>query len=153
MRRDAVFPNGRVLPDYVVFFSSRRRHTRYPRVTGVQTCALPISGTGRWVYQFSPNAISAACAAAIVKADAPQRRTAAWSETSCSANAFTALAPPVEADQRDLEIARVAQQVHHLHQVAIADGLVGAQIDAFILVALGGGVDGGRQRIARNDVL
>src|ERR1044071_9856939 len=26
------------------FFSSRRRHTRYPLVTGVQTCALPISG-------------------------------------------------------------------------------------------------------------
>src|ERR1044072_5783177 len=29
------------------FFSSRRRHTRYISVTGVQTCALPIS--------FSPN--------------------------------------------------------------------------------------------------
>ena len=28
----------------VAFFSSRRRHTRCARVTGVQTCALPISG-------------------------------------------------------------------------------------------------------------
>src|ERR1044071_10339323 len=28
------------------FFSSRRRHTRYPLVTGVQTCALPISDRG-----------------------------------------------------------------------------------------------------------
>ena len=28
---------------YVFFFSSRRRHTRYISVTGVQTCALPIS--------------------------------------------------------------------------------------------------------------
>ena len=28
----------------VFFFSSRRRHTRYISVTGVQTCALPISG-------------------------------------------------------------------------------------------------------------
>ena len=27
----------------VFFFSSRRRHTRSGRVTGVQTCALPIS--------------------------------------------------------------------------------------------------------------
>src|SRR3546814_8746091 len=27
----------------VVFFSSRRRHTRFALVTGVQTCALPIS--------------------------------------------------------------------------------------------------------------
>src|SRR3546814_9426968 len=28
------------------FFSSRRRHTRCALVTGVQTCALPISRTG-----------------------------------------------------------------------------------------------------------
>ena len=27
---------------YLFFFSSRRRHTRYISVTGVQTCALPI---------------------------------------------------------------------------------------------------------------
>src|SRR3546814_9591102 len=30
----------------VVFFSSRRRHTRCALVTGVQTCALPISKVG-----------------------------------------------------------------------------------------------------------
>src|SRR3546814_5052024 len=29
------------------FFSSRRRHTRCALVTGVQTCALPISADGR----------------------------------------------------------------------------------------------------------
>src|SRR3546814_8448451 len=29
------------------FFSSRRRHTRCALVTGVQTCALPISTNGR----------------------------------------------------------------------------------------------------------
>src|SRR3546814_2336735 len=36
---------------FVVFFSSRRRHTRCALVTGVQTCALPISSnTGAdWV--------------------------------------------------------------------------------------------------------
>src|SRR3546814_1850223 len=32
---------------FVFFFSSRRRHTRCALVTGVQTCALPISLTGR----------------------------------------------------------------------------------------------------------
>src|SRR3546814_17985761 len=32
-----------VLFVFVVFFSSRRRHTRCALVTGVQTCALPIS--------------------------------------------------------------------------------------------------------------
>src|SRR2546430_1235787 len=109
-------------------------------------------GTGRWVYQLIANAISAACAATIAKAEAPQRRAAAWSEISWSANAFTALASSVEADQRDLEIAGVTQQVHHLHQVAIADGLVGAQIDALVLLAMRGAVERGRQRIARNDV-
>src|SRR3546814_16114523 len=31
------------------FFSSRRRHTRFALVTGVQTCALPISRGGRRV--------------------------------------------------------------------------------------------------------
>src|SRR3546814_3193452 len=31
---------------FSVFFSSRRRHTRCALVTGVQTCALPISSTG-----------------------------------------------------------------------------------------------------------
>src|SRR3546814_1050808 len=31
----------------VFFFASRRRHTRCALVTGVQTCALPISGDGR----------------------------------------------------------------------------------------------------------
>src|SRR3546814_5432106 len=29
---------------WLFFFSSRRRHTRCALVTGVQTCALPISG-------------------------------------------------------------------------------------------------------------
>src|SRR3546814_4819428 len=31
---------------WVFFFSSRRRHTRCALVTGVQTCALPISARG-----------------------------------------------------------------------------------------------------------
>src|SRR3546814_14749870 len=32
---------------YVLFCSSRRRHTRWALGTGVQTCALPISGVDR----------------------------------------------------------------------------------------------------------
>src|SRR3546814_13989022 len=32
---------------YFFFFSSRRRHTRCALVTGVQTCALPISAMGK----------------------------------------------------------------------------------------------------------
>ena len=48
-------------------------------------------GTGRWVYQFIASAINAACAATIAKAEALQRRMAAWSRTSCSAKAFMAV--------------------------------------------------------------
>src|SRR3546814_4241300 len=32
------------------FFSSRRRHTRCALVTGVQTCALPISGESQVIF-------------------------------------------------------------------------------------------------------
>ena len=35
------------------FFSSRRRHTRSGRVTGVQTCALPILFRNGWFKCFS----------------------------------------------------------------------------------------------------
>src|SRR3546814_2716628 len=33
---------------FFFFFSSRRRHTRCALVTGVQTCALPITPARRW---------------------------------------------------------------------------------------------------------
>src|SRR3546814_6607818 len=35
----------------IFFFSSRRRHTRCALVTGVQTCALPISQAGAFLGQ------------------------------------------------------------------------------------------------------
>src|SRR3546814_18342170 len=34
------------------FFSIRRRHTRCALVTGVQTCALPISDLWTWAFDF-----------------------------------------------------------------------------------------------------
>src|SRR3546814_3472016 len=37
------------------FFSSRRRHTRCALVTGVQTCALPISLYGAQVTELHPS--------------------------------------------------------------------------------------------------
>src|SRR3546814_12253432 len=43
---------------YLVFFSSRRRHTRCALVTGVQTCALPISTRRR-----APELLAAASSA------------------------------------------------------------------------------------------
>src|SRR3546814_2343437 len=38
---------------YDFFFSSRRRHTRCALVTGVQTCALPISRSGAGVRTYT----------------------------------------------------------------------------------------------------
>src|SRR3546814_3561029 len=39
---------------FLFFFSSRRRHTRYALVTGVQTCALPICLRPRELEEFAP---------------------------------------------------------------------------------------------------
>src|SRR3546814_14471288 len=44
----------------IFFFSSRRRHTRCALVTGVQTCALPISGASQGAYQIATGAGSSA---------------------------------------------------------------------------------------------
>src|SRR3546814_3645133 len=38
----------------IVFFSSRRRHTRCALVTGVQTCALPIYFIGAGLWDSGP---------------------------------------------------------------------------------------------------
>src|SRR3546814_1684177 len=44
-----------ICSSFFFFFSSRRRHTRCALVTGVQTCALPISGrVGGFSAQLSP---------------------------------------------------------------------------------------------------
>ena len=40
---------------FFFFFSSRRRHTRSGRVTGVQTCALPIYGFEQSYLAFMPS--------------------------------------------------------------------------------------------------
>src|SRR3546814_6720535 len=45
-----------VLVSNTFFFSSRRRHTRCALVTGVQTCALPISDAQAQSYERSSTA-------------------------------------------------------------------------------------------------
>src|SRR3546814_5471168 len=51
-----------VMNEYAFFFSSRRRHTRCALVTGVQTCALPISGAASTVTRGSSAPIENASA-------------------------------------------------------------------------------------------
>src|SRR3546814_2929735 len=48
------------------FFSSRRRHTRCALVTGVQTCALPITGPAGADYR-QPGSGSAAVPASVLQ--------------------------------------------------------------------------------------
>src|SRR3546814_7595728 len=56
------------------FFSSRRRHTRCALVTGVQTCALPISGADSLV---AGGAVSVSVWANAAKDSAARTRLAA----------------------------------------------------------------------------
>src|SRR3546814_8724257 len=60
---------------YWVFFSSRRRHTRCALVTGVQTCALPISASGAGIaFDVGVFLVTGAIATdAIAVRDAPLR--------------------------------------------------------------------------------
>src|SRR3546814_1567746 len=44
-----------ILDVFFFFFSSRRRHTRCALVTGVQTCALPISGIVKGSGMIAPD--------------------------------------------------------------------------------------------------
>src|SRR3546814_3233499 len=43
-----------ILYYFIFFFSSRRRHTRCALVTGVQTCALPISSFEKTIAKATP---------------------------------------------------------------------------------------------------
>src|SRR6056297_1014755 len=46
---------------FCFFFSSRRRHTRFSGVTGVQTCALPIFLTPRCDFRARTCAVTMSC--------------------------------------------------------------------------------------------
>src|SRR3546814_8643683 len=79
---------------FIVFFSSRRRHTRCALVTGVQTCALPICTA---VHQYGEHGaceigprgspvhiVNGACRRSRTPSAADSVRPVAWS-SSCDA--------------------------------------------------------------------
>src|SRR3546814_17918704 len=77
----------------VVFFSSRRRHTRCALVTGVQTCALPIS-----VREVSPDNVGVSRITIEITGDDPSagiERNLPWlpnySDRNFSGNRFQSL--------------------------------------------------------------
>src|SRR3546814_16704615 len=62
-----------MLSTLLFFFSSRRRHTRCALVTGVQTCALPISAHGA-------DAVQDAMVEAMSRLPQQLRRTLTWDQ-------------------------------------------------------------------------
>ena len=75
----------------------------------------------------------------IAPAMAQRTRSRGLSSSSQGSEARSFRLPYFEADQRDLEIARRAQLVHHRHDLAVGHAAVGAQEDAIVLVAAGRG--------------
>src|SRR5881396_4257406 len=56
--------------DVGFFFSSRRRHTRWYEVTGVQTCALPISS---WAHALWHRFLTQGALAFAIRSSRPRR--------------------------------------------------------------------------------
>src|SRR3546814_12139391 len=84
---------------FFFFFSSRRRHTRCALVTGVQTCALPISAVG--MSLASSNAFPSfctLCALVIETIDVPASPRTTVSELP--AVAATSMCSPVSSTCR-----------------------------------------------------
>src|SRR3546814_13790691 len=72
---------------YFFFFSSRRRHTRCALVTGVQTCALPISvsGRGNGLISSVVVALRDACGVALDVADYNEHAIGQGSDVAAAA--------------------------------------------------------------------
>src|SRR3546814_7623188 len=78
------------------FFSSRRRHTRCALVTGVQTCALPISKAARLRYEAFLERAPAFIAAKVKRqaTDVSPSAISAWEQ----ARELAATAVPLSLD-------------------------------------------------------
>src|SRR3546814_1626959 len=72
---------------HIFFFSSRRRHTRCALVTGVQTCALPIS-TPTPLERFAPGLEALGCVQ-IDRARRTRRRKRSLHMTEASPAAYS----------------------------------------------------------------
>src|SRR3546814_10368904 len=91
---------------YVLFFfSSRRRHTRCALVTGVQTCALPIS----WNVSTCSAFVLAGCGVPVAK-----HGNRAVSSKTGAADVLTALGVNIDCDFRLIEKAIVEAGVGFL---------------------------------------
>src|SRR3546814_5284642 len=77
------------------FFSSRRRHTRCALVTGVQTCALPISDLRPWVSAPPSSSAEITSPVAAFTSGGPARKIVPWLRTmTLSSDMAGTYAPP-----------------------------------------------------------
>jgi hypothetical protein len=58
------------------------------------------------------------------------------------------LARVLQSDQRNFQVACVAEEVHHAHQFAVGDGAVSAQKNALLAIMGGVLIEDGPQRFA-----
>jgi hypothetical protein len=63
------------------------------------------------------------------------------------------LAGLLQSDQRDLQVACVAEEVHHVHQFAISNRAVGAQKDALLAIVTRVPIENPLQRFARRRIV
>src|SRR3546814_12949469 len=84
---------------YFFFFSSRRRHTRCALVTGVQTCALPISEEP-WVGRFAATIAGRPNLHAILCGHIHRSVVAPWKGTTIAICSSTA--PQLALDMRPM---------------------------------------------------
>src|SRR3546814_10328762 len=93
-----------MLVDILFFFSSRRRHTRCALVTGVQTCALPISTSSQSTDAFSlENALAAG--------GMPSIPSAVLDNGAASGGGGSAQLPSVAAATAGVDAATAARRV------------------------------------------
>src|SRR3546814_9483023 len=105
---------------FFFFFSSRRRHTRCALVTGVQTCALPISAAARKAAPTRTAARTAVAQAAEHGPPKPDRaKPAAMAPPAgvaedCGEDDEEQDAHPEDRDEEAAAVVAVALLAHHL---------------------------------------
>src|SRR3546814_3548952 len=78
---------------FIFFFSSRRRHTRCALVTGVQTCALPISAKGGRLQSIGSCPFAFRKSFALLKCLHPKKPL--WADSGDGCGAFSTRWRPV----------------------------------------------------------
>src|SRR3546814_12385534 len=136
------------------FFSSRRRHTSCALVTGVQTCALPISRAARWRWRRLRPGAEPARFRFIRRTDhAIQETAGALRRHAAACHAVPSCPPGVGRQSRNAARAGdelAADGLRLLHASAVDGGRPGLAPGAVLRVDLRRG--GGTRRDRNSDI-